>query len=164
MIDKKYPREAVITLLHIDYTKFLLQLRDFKSSIPFPGVWSGFGGQIEKGESPKLAGCRELEEELGYSPNGISYFRDYILDKSVVQQRADLRLHVCYGELKVPFSELMLTEGQDMGLFSRSEIIERELYSQKLRRKLPIPEHTVSMIIDLFDFISSEQRYSSKEK
>jgi 8-oxo-dGTP diphosphatase len=164
MIDKKYPREAVITLLHIDYTKFLLQLRDFKSSIPFPGVWGGFGGQIEKGESPKLAGCRELEEELGYSPNEISYFRDYILDKSIVQQRADLRLHVCYGELKVPFSELMLTEGQDMGLFSRSEIIERELYSQKLRRKLPIPEHTVSMIIDLFDFISSEQRYSSKEK
>ena len=105
-----------------------------------------------------MAGWRELEEELGYSPDRISYFRDYVFDKSVAQQRADLRLHVCYGELKVPISELILTEGQDMGLFSRSEIIERELYSQKLRRKLPIPDHTESIILDLFDFISSEER------
>ena len=159
MIDNNRYLEAVMTLLHVDYAKCLLQLRDFKSSIPFPGVWSGFGGQIEKGESPKLAGCRELEEELGYSPNRISYFRDYILDKFVVQQRADLRLHVCYGELKVPISELILTEGQDMGLFSRSEITERELYSQKLRRKLPIGETTVRIFLDFFDFISSEQIY-----
>ena len=164
MIDNKYPKETVITLLHVDYTKFLLQLRDFKPSIPFPGVWGGFGGQIEKGESPKLAGCRELEEELGYSPDRISYFRDYVFDKSVARQRADLRLHVCYGELKVPISELILAEGQDMGLFSRSEIIERELYSQKLRRKLPIPDLNVKIFLDFFDFISSEQRYPSKEK
>ena len=154
-----YPTESVVTFLHVDYTKCLLQLRDFKPSIPFPGVWSGFGGQIEKGESPKLAGCRELKEELGYSPDRISYFRDYVFDKSVAQQRADLRLHVCYGELKVPISELILTEGQDMGLFSRSEIIERELYSQKLRRKLPIPDFNVKIFLDFFDFISSEQIY-----
>ena len=158
MIDNNRYLEAVMTLLHVDYAKCLLQLRDFKSSIPFPGVWGGFGGKLKKGESPKLAGCRELEEELGYSPGRISYFRDYVFDKSVAQQKADLRLHVCYGELKVPISELILTEGQDMGLFSRSEIIERELYSQKLRRKLPIPDHTVSIILDLFDFISSEER------
>ena len=54
MIDNRYPKEAVIILLHVDYTKFLLQLRDFKPSIPFPGVWGGFGGQIEKGESPNV--------------------------------------------------------------------------------------------------------------
>ena len=158
MIDNYRYLEAVMTLLHVDYAKCLLQLRDFKPSIPFPGVWSGFGGQIEKGESPKLAGCRELEEELGYSPDRISYFRDYVFDKSFAQTSTDLRLHICYGELKVPISELILTEGQDMGLFSRSEIIERELYSQKLRRKLPISDHTVSIILDLFDFISSEER------
>ena len=157
MIDNRY-MESVITLLHVDNTKCLLQLRDFKPSIAFPGVWSGFGGKLEKGESPKIAGSRELEEELGYSPDQISYFRDYVFDKSVAQQRADLRLHVCYGELKVPISELILTEGQDMGLFSRSEIIERELYSKKLGRKLPIPDISVKIFLDFFDFISSEQR------
>jgi 8-oxo-dGTP diphosphatase len=164
MIDNNRYLESVITLLHVDYAKCLLQLRDFKSSIPFPGVWGGFGGKLKKGESPKLAGCRELKEELGYSPDRISYFRDYVFDKSVAQQRADLRLHVCYGELKVPISELILAEGQDMGLFSRSEIIERELYSQKLRRKLPIPDPSVRILLDFFDFVSSEQRYPSKEK
>ena len=119
MIDNKHPKESVITLLHIDYNKFLLQLRDFKPSIPFPGVWGGFGGQIEKGESPKIAGFRELEEELGYSPKKISHFRDYHFDKSVVSARRDLHLHVYYGELKVSISDLILNEGQDMGLFSR---------------------------------------------
>ena len=152
----RYPKEAVITLLHVDYKKFLLQLRDFKSSIAFPGVWAGFGGQIEKGESPKLAGCRELKEELGYSPNRISYFRGYHFDKFVACDKMDVHLHVCYGGLKVPISDLILTEGQDMGLFSRSEITERELYSQKLRRKLPIAEHTVDIFLD---FISSEHIY-----
>ena len=129
MIDNKSPRGTVIILLHVGYTKFLLQLRDFKPSIAFPGVWGGFGGQIEKGESPKLAGCRELKEELGYSPNRISYFRDYHFGKSVACWRTDVHLYVCYGGLKVPISDLVLTEGQDMGLFSRSEIIEGKLYS-----------------------------------
>lgn len=150
-----YPTESVVTFLHVDYTKCLLQLRDFKPSIPFPGVWGGFGGQIEKGESPKLAGCRELKEELGYSPNRISYFRDYHFDKSIACWRTDVHLHVCYGGLKVPISDLVLTEGQDMGLFSRSEIIEGKLYSQKLRRKLPVAEPTVAILLDFFDFISS---------
>jgi 8-oxo-dGTP pyrophosphatase MutT (NUDIX family) len=154
MIDNRY-LESVITLLHVNNTKCLLQLRDFKPSIAFPGVWSGFGGKLEKGESPKIAGSRELEEELGYSPDQISYFRDYVFDKSVAQQRADLRF-------KVPISELILTEGQDLGLFSRSEIIERELYSKKLGRKLPIPDVSVKIFLDFFDFISSEQRDPSK--
>ena len=149
-----YPTESVVTFLHVDYTKCLLQLRDFKPSIAFPGVWGGFGGQIEKGESPKLAGCRELKEELGYSPNRISYFRDYHFDKSVVCARRDVHLHVYYGELKVSISDLILNEGQDMGLFSRSEIIEGKLYSQKLRRKLPIAEPTMAILLDFFDFIS----------
>ena len=161
----RYPKEAVITLLHVDYKKCLLQLRDFKSSIAFPGVWGGFGGQIEKGESPKLAGCRELKEELGYSPNRISYFRDYHFDKFVACDKTDVHLHVCYGGLKVPISDLVLTEGQDMGLFTRSEIIEGKLYSQKLGRKLPIPDHMVDIFLDFFDFISSGQRqHPSKEK
>jgi len=160
MIDNKSPRGTVIILLHVGYTKFLLQLRDFKPSILSPGVWGVFGGQIEKGESPKLAGSRELEEELGYSPNGISYFRDYHFDKSVVCARRDVHLHVYYGELKVSISDLILNEGQDMGLFSRSEIFKGELYSQKLRRKLPIAELTVDVLMDFFDFIALEQRCS----
>ena len=70
-----------------------------------------------------------MKEELGYSPNRISYFRDYHFDKSVACSRTDVHLHVCYGGLKVPISDLVLTEGQDMGLFSRSEIVEGKLCS-----------------------------------
>ena len=77
MIDNRYPKESVITLLHVDYAKFLLQLRDFKPSIPFPGVWGGFGGQIEKGESPKACALREIQEETGYKAKRMSHLVTY---------------------------------------------------------------------------------------
>jgi len=154
--NNKEPKESVITLLHVNYEKYLLQLRDFKPSIPFPGFWGGFGGQIEIGESPVTAGSRELEEELGYSPDPIDYFCDYYFDKETARDVIPLHLHVCYGNLSIPVSELILTEGQDMGLFSRQEIVEKKLYSQKLERNFPIPEHLVGIFHDFFDFISSK--------
>ncbi|MFA6227462.1 MAG: NUDIX domain-containing protein [Candidatus Paceibacterota bacterium] len=47
--------------------EILLQLRDNKSAIPYPNTWGTFGGQIEKGETPKEAIIREIKEELGYT-------------------------------------------------------------------------------------------------
>ena len=88
MIDNNKYLEAVMTLLHVDYAKCLLQLRDFKSSIPFPGVWGGFGGELKKGESPKLAGCRELKEEL--DPDHLEQ-RAQILAKK--RELANIRTH-----------------------------------------------------------------------
>ena len=158
---KKGHKEAVITLLHVNYDKYLLQLRDFKSHIAFPGFWGGFGGQVEKGESPVMAGVRELEEELGYSPDPVIYFCDYFFDKEIARDKTDLYLHVCYGSLKVPVSDLILTEGQDMGLFSRKEIVERQLYSKKLAENFPIPDHLVGIFCDFFKFISLESQRSS---
>ena len=77
MIDNNRYLEAVITLLHVDYAKCLLQLRDFKSSIAFPGVWAGFGGQIEKGESPKRCAFREIQEEIGYKAKRMTHLITY---------------------------------------------------------------------------------------
>ena len=47
-------KEATITLLHIEYTSFLLQLRDIKDWIPYPGHWGAFGGEIESHENPEI--------------------------------------------------------------------------------------------------------------
>lgn len=46
--------------------RILLQLRDDKSTIPFPNRWGTFGGQIEIGESALTAITREIWEELSY--------------------------------------------------------------------------------------------------
>jgi len=48
--------------------RYLLQLRDMKRGIFFPGHWGCFGGGVERGESPDEALLRELDEELGLRP------------------------------------------------------------------------------------------------
>jgi 8-oxo-dGTP diphosphatase len=45
--------------------RYVMQLRDDRPGIPDPGVWALFGGGIEKGEAPRAALVREIEEELG---------------------------------------------------------------------------------------------------
>ena len=141
-------KEAAITLLHIEYTRFLLQLRDIKDWIPYPGHWGAFGGEIESHENPGAAGCRELKEELGYVPEAIHYFRDYFLDSNV-------HLHVFYAEITVPISEMKLMEGLDMGLFSLEEIYSLELYSSKVGKNFPVPPLLADFFRDFASYISS---------
>jgi ADP-ribose pyrophosphatase YjhB (NUDIX family) len=44
--------------------KVLLQKRDVKKSIYFPGLWGVFGGACDKNERPSEAIIRETSEEL----------------------------------------------------------------------------------------------------
>ena len=50
----------------------LLQHRD-KNNKWNQNSWSEFGGQIEKGETPKQAAKRELKEELGINVADLKY-------------------------------------------------------------------------------------------
>ena len=122
---RKQWTESVICLVHIDYSFFLFQLRDKKLGIPFPGHYGAFGGAIEDGESPRDACIRELQEEVGFVPVELEFFRDYwVLEH-------DVHVHVFHGSLTVPFSDLYLEEGMDMGLFHKSEIFSCYLFSRK---------------------------------
>ena len=118
-------KNVVVVLLHYNYSYYLLQLRDFIPTIPSPGQWGGFGGGIESGETVTSAAYRELAEELHYIPQTIHKFRTYSLDHLIS--------HVYYCELTVSLSELILSEGADMGLFKKDEIFTGQLYSQKLK-------------------------------
>ena len=53
---------AVIALMKEN--KILLQLRDNKLDINYPGFWSLIGGQIEKNETPLSGLEREIKEEI----------------------------------------------------------------------------------------------------
>jgi 8-oxo-dGTP diphosphatase len=147
-------KKVVIIFLHVDYACFLLQLRDFKSSIPYPGHWGGFGGEVEPSETPESAGLRELQEELDYVPDAIHRFRDYSLDaeESDSVDRVGVGLRIFYGCLSVPVDRLSLSEGLDFGLFSREEILKGELYSSRLKEFFPVPKLLVSFFEDFFCF------------
>ena len=140
-MDKNLYKKVVIVFLHNDFNSYLLQLRDFKSSIIFPGHWGAFGGAIEEGESPIVALSRELTEEIGYSPETFNFFREVNKD----QQK--LNIHMFYSSMSVSLAELNLMEGTDMGMFTIEEILSKNLYSQKLGKNFPM----VPLLLELFD-------------
>jgi 8-oxo-dGTP diphosphatase len=140
-------KKAVIIFLHNNFDSYLLQLRDFKSSIIYPGHWGAFGGAIEEGESPRSAIDRELIEEIGYAPETFSYFRECSRDEG------KLKIHMFYSELSVSLAELCLMEGVDMGLFTREEILSKSLYSNKLKKKFPMVPILSEVFDDFFDYI-----------
>ena len=150
-MDENVYKETVIIFLHNNFDSYLLQLRDFKSSIIYPGNWGAFGGGIEEGESPSSALGRELIEEIGYTPEAFNYFREISKDED------KLKIHVFYSKLNVSLTELCLMEGVDMGLFTREEILSKNLYSNKLERNFPMVPLLSELFDDFFEYIVSNK-------
>jgi 8-oxo-dGTP diphosphatase len=140
-VDKDLYKKVVVAFLHNNFELYLLQLRDFKSSIIHSGHWGAFGGGMEEGESPRTAIGRELIEEIGYAPGELNFFREVCIDKH------KLNIHMFYSKMRVSTSELHLMEGADMGMFSKEEILTKNLYSKKYGKAFPV----VPLLIELFD-------------
>jgi len=153
-MEKSSYKKVVIAFLHKDFDSYLLQLRDFKSSIIYPGHWGAFGGSIEKGESPKTALNRELMEEIGYSPEEINFFRKGYQEENEIK----LNVFMYYSSIDVSPANLRLAEGTDMGIFSRKEILTRNLYSKKLGKAFPIVPLLSNMFDQFFEYIDNHVR------
>jgi len=128
------PKEVVVILPYVN-RKVLMQLRDMKEGINFPGCWGFFGGSIDEGETPENASERELLEEIGYKPRVM-----YKLGFDIVPNLGDLPIHAYCCHLTTPVKDIELMEGIDLGLFSLKEIMAKELYSRKMGRSFPVIE------------------------
>ncbi|MBM2834148.1 MAG: ADP-ribose pyrophosphatase [Candidatus Brocadiaceae bacterium] len=128
------PKEVVVILPYVN-RKVLMQLRDVKEGINFPGCWGFFGGSIDEGETPEDASWRELFEEIGYKPSVM-----YKMGFDVVRDLGNLSIHAYCCPLTIPIEKIDLQEGMDLGLFSLEEIMTKELYSSKMERTLPVIE------------------------
>lgn len=58
------PRDAAAALLVLPGNRYLMQLRDDKPTLFYPGHWCCFGGAMNEGEPPLETLRRELLEEL----------------------------------------------------------------------------------------------------
>jgi len=102
---------------------YLMQLRDQKAGIFYPGHWGVFGGAIDKGETPDETLRRELEEELGLAVKSMRYFTEFSFDFSFCGLG---RLTRRYFEVPVEFaalSELILGEGAALRVFSARDLL-----------------------------------------
>ncbi|MEV1012051.1 NUDIX domain-containing protein [Streptomyces sp. NPDC049881] len=90
--------------------RILLQLRDDKPGISWPGHWSLPGGRQEAGETPLQTIRREIEEETGIVPDTL---HEAVVTPYDPRKRPP---HVFVGTWSGQESELVLGEGQELRL------------------------------------------------
>ncbi|MEU0844184.1 NUDIX domain-containing protein [Streptomyces sp. NPDC005962] len=99
--------------------EIILQLRDEKPGIGWPGHWSLLGGGQEPGEAPIDTILREIKEEAGITPDTIG--------EAEVTPYDPLKAppHVFLGTWDGEESELVLGEGQALRLAPLAELPEK---------------------------------------
>jgi 8-oxo-dGTP pyrophosphatase MutT (NUDIX family) len=117
------PSNAVVGLIVIDKTSYLMQLRSQKAGIFYPGHWGLFGGAVDDGEHADAALVRELREELGIEVVGAEYFTEFSFDFGFCGRgqvwRRYYRVAVTARETK----KMVLGEGSEMRAFTAHEIL-----------------------------------------
>ena len=118
------PANAAAAIVLVDGC-YLLQLRDNKRGIFFPGHWGCFGGAVEAGETPDQALARELVEELDLTaaPGAMRYVTRFDFDLGFAALppiwRTYYEVEIASGQL----AALKLQEGAGMQLFSADSIL-----------------------------------------
>ncbi len=103
--------------------RLLLQHRDDRPDVLYPGHWAGFGGALEGAESVEQALIREMEEETGVvlAPGEATFFT------KVIDPEANRLVHLAYLRRFVERSEIDLREGQGAAWCSRAEIAQMRI-------------------------------------
>lgn len=118
------PSNAAVALIVVGQrSRYLMQLRDQKPGIFYPGHWGLFGGAIDVGEAPEATLQRELAEELQLSGVELRYFTEFEFDFGFCGYGRLIRR--CY-EVRLAeelLAQLVLGEGSDMRAFTASEIL-----------------------------------------
>jgi 8-oxo-dGTP pyrophosphatase MutT (NUDIX family) len=115
------PGDAVAALIVLEDGRYLMQLRDQKPGIFYPGHWGLFGGGMDPGETVEQALARELEEELGLK--GAS--GRYVTEFAFVFGRFG-RVNRYYYEVRIDdaaLGGLVIHEGREMRAFAAPEIL-----------------------------------------
>lgn len=106
--------KAVHVFLINPKNEILLQLRDDKQGIYFPGYWGTIGGAVEYGENPKEAIIREVSEEISLKLDNLEFI-------SEINYWYARKLHILTfykAKIDVPVLKIKLSEGQKVDYFS----------------------------------------------
>lgn len=127
--------DAIVVILPVVGSKVLMQLRDFREGIAFPGRWGFFGGSLLQGEAPEAGAKRELNEELGYTCDALRHLgSEHITDLGNIYSAA----FSC--PLTVNTSALRLGEGCDFKLVGLEEVESGKIFSERFNAPYPAAE------------------------
>lgn len=140
-------QDSVVVILPRVGERVLMQLRDIKEGIAFPGCWGFFGGSIEPGEAAEAAAFRELREELSWEPHHF-----VAIGTECAPDLDGLLCHAFTCELTIPPEDVVQNEGMDCALFSLDDVRRGVGYAPRLERSFPMApngymERTVAAMI-----------------
>jgi 8-oxo-dGTP pyrophosphatase MutT (NUDIX family) len=125
------PGDAAAAILVTGDDRIILQLRDDKPGIFFPGHWGCFGGAIEDSDPSALEGLRrEIKEELGLSlPAGaLTYFSKFTFDMTFAGIGHMDRTYFVAQVSDSQLAGLRLGEGAEMKTLSiREALLEKRM-------------------------------------
>jgi 8-oxo-dGTP pyrophosphatase MutT (NUDIX family) len=115
--------DAAAALLVLEDGRYLVQLRDQKPDIFYPGHWGLFGGALEAGEDPVDALRRELAEELGLTVSTVRFFAEFGFDLSELGDRKVFRRVFEIPLHSRDIAALVLGEGADLAALPAEELL-----------------------------------------
>jgi 8-oxo-dGTP pyrophosphatase MutT (NUDIX family) len=117
--------DAAAAVIVTEDGRYLLQQRDDKAGIWYPGHWGCFGGAVSRGETALRTLKRELAEELEFRPRALAEFIRFDFD---LRRLGGTKVYRAYYEVTVPAAAVrrfVLHEGAAMRLFSPAQIFRR---------------------------------------
>jgi 8-oxo-dGTP pyrophosphatase MutT (NUDIX family) len=119
------PAHAVAALLQLADGRYVMQLRDAKPNIFYPGHWGCFGGAVDAGEAPVTALVRELKEELAVAVASVtvSRFTEFTFDFGFAGDGIRLRTYYAVTLSQADLSGLVLGEGADLAAFRAETLL-----------------------------------------
>ena len=108
---------------------YLLQLRDLRHGVFFPGCWGCFGGGVDEGESDLDALRRELREELAFEPppDAVTFFTRFDFDLRFAGLKPIYRSFYVIDVPEDELGRLRLGEGAEMKLQPADAILQGSL-------------------------------------
>ena len=118
--------------------QLLLQLRDEKKGIVYPGCWGLIGGTLSKGENPYDGIKREIREEISITNLKELNFLDTFLNS-----KNENVMHYIFRACLLDSSKIILNEGIEYSFFTKSDFFRGYKISKKLKKICFTVDHPV---------------------
>lgn len=120
--------DAVAAIILVDAEGYLMQRRDDRADIWYPGHWGLFGGAVEINEEPLAALRRELSEELDLAVGDRSRpFAQFDFDLDPVGLKRYYRKFYTVTISTQERRGLVLREGAEMRVFSGPDALRERI-------------------------------------